>query len=667
MCARDRHVAGWCAPCSERLEARCLLFAWSSEEVYLAELVNRARSDPSAEALRTGVDLEAELTAEEIARLAPMEPLALYEALTLASREHSEDMAVRDFFDHENPDGDRAQQRAETHGYEGSVGENIAAGYSSIDESHVAWLESVGHRRNVLSLWTTFVDDFHYDEIGVGFFFPGKPASTYGTYYTQVFGFSGRPKRTYVLGVIYDDGDGNDFYSVGEGLAGVRVDVTDAGTGALVGSYTTDGAGNYQILVDGGEYDVTFVDTATGNGVRRRITVTPDENFKIDAQGSELSDPLPPDDVSAGDGAAIVGSAGEDGTITVTTRNGEGAPIAFREEGAGAWSAADILAQAGGPTPTGQLETWTDTKDGLTYAAATSAEGLLLYKRSAEGVWSVRNLNSEITPSGELTGDITVFAGTDGIWHIAGLDTSGDLHLFTQIDEDDVDEDDFTWTARNLTTADIEASGLTMPVFEGRLISYVTAWNGQNIAGLDADGNIHTVWWAPGLTSFRVDNLSAITGAPPLTGGLTAYLTPWRGINLAGADADGLVSVTWWVPSFGGAWRTSNLSELFDGPALESSTLTSYVTSWGGLNIAGLDSFGRVVVYWWAPGLEDWSVTPLSDTIESATLPVSALRGLTVRATGSINLFGAAEDGDVLRYWWAPGGSWRVENLTESV
>ncbi|VAX38831.1 hypothetical protein MNBD_PLANCTO03-1172, partial [hydrothermal vent metagenome] len=370
-------------PWFESLEQRVVLssFSWTSEEVYLVELINRARADPAAEALRTGVDLTADLTAGELANLVPTEPLALHSSLTLAARQHSRDMAERDFFDHENPDGDRAQQRADNNGYDGSAGENIAAGYGSIDEAHVAWLDSVGHRKNVLSLWENFSSTFQYDEIGVGFYFPGSGAQTYDTYYTQVFGYSGRPPRTYILGVVYNDNDNDDFYSIGEGLGDVRVDVTNADTGLFVGSYLTDGAGNYQIEVPGGNYVVTFVNTITGFGSRVTTSVTKNTNIKIDATGDQLTDPLNPSDNAAGTGAGIHGSATPNGTLTVTTLNTGGRPIAFAESTGGEWSVLDLQLFTGSPAISGQIQTFTDPTNGLTYAAATSDEGLLLFRQ----------------------------------------------------------------------------------------------------------------------------------------------------------------------------------------------------------------------------------------------------------------------------------------------
>lgn len=648
----------------ESLEGRQLLsFSWSSDEVYLVELVNRARADPAAEALRTGVDLTADLSTRELDNLVPSEPLALNGPLTLAARQHSFDMYNRDFFDHENPDGDRAQQRADANGYDGSAGENIAAGYDTVDEAHVAWLESVGHRKNVLSLWETFSQSFHYDEIGVGYYFPGSSgSSTYHTYYTQVFGFSGTPARTYLLGVVYDDNDNDDFYSIGEGRGNVRVDVTEMNSGVLVGSYTTDDAGNYQIEVDGGDYYLTFVDLTTGLGKRVSASVTANTNVKVDALGSQLIEALAPADNIAASGAAITGSAVANGEITITTLNDSGRPIAFFQDD-GTWNVADLETLAGTPTISGQIQTFTDPRDGLTYAAATSDDGLLLFRRSSEGVWTFRNLNDEIEGAGLVTGDVTVFVSKGNKVHIVGIDARNDLHLFNQTGA--TGDNGAVWESRNLSEVDLRIDGKETPIFASPLTSFVTPWNAMNVVGLDADGNIQAVWFHANLSTWTVSNLSETTGAPPLTGGLTAYLTSWSAINLVGTDADGNVSVTWWVPNFGAKWVTSNLTSAFSGPELRASSLASFVTTWGATNIAGIDADGNLSVYWWSPTSNRWQVTTLSDLVEGAVLPVGKLTGLTVSATGTINILGASDTGEVLRYWWKPGSAWELQNLSE--
>ena len=87
--------------------------------MYLLELVNRARSDPSAEAARLGIDLTVGLTPGELARLVPQEPLALNAALTMAARLHAQDMSALAYFAHENLDGLTPTDRANNAGYAG--------------------------------------------------------------------------------------------------------------------------------------------------------------------------------------------------------------------------------------------------------------------------------------------------------------------------------------------------------------------------------------------------------------------------------------------------------------------------------------------------------------------------------------------------------------------
>ncbi len=357
----------------EQLEDRIVLFSWSPEEVYLVELVNRARMDPQAEIFRTGINLTEELSQGELNNLVPQEPLALHPTLTEASRYMSLDMAQRDFFDHDNPDGQDADARNKdasivTTVYDGSVGENIAVGQDSIDEVHEAWLESVGHRKNVLSLWETFGANFHYDEIGVGFFNPGQGGGfSWDNYWTQNFGYSGSPQRTYILGVVIDDFNNNNFYDIGEGVGNIRVDVAlSSNEENILGTYTTDAAGNYQIVVDtAGTYVVSFTNQATGLTVKKVVNVTGNQNEKLDTELSEIvfAPNLPPVNDIAGQNSSVNASLRANGDGVVTTLNQDGRPIAFKKTGA-SWTVADIQAQAGGSTPTGQVETFTDVKDG---------------------------------------------------------------------------------------------------------------------------------------------------------------------------------------------------------------------------------------------------------------------------------------------------------------
>jgi uncharacterized protein YkwD len=95
-----------------------------------------------------------------------------------AAQLHSEDMACNNFFSHTGLDGSSSADRAHRQGYSsGFVGENIAAGYSSPAEVVTGWMNSPGHKANIL--------DAGYTEIGIGYAFGGN--SDYGSYWTAVF------------------------------------------------------------------------------------------------------------------------------------------------------------------------------------------------------------------------------------------------------------------------------------------------------------------------------------------------------------------------------------------------------------------------------------------------------------------------------------------------
>lgn len=69
-------------------------------------------------------------------------------------REHSLDMIARDYFSHSNPDGESPFDRMARHGvgFRGAA-ENIALGADAL-QSHLSWMDSTGHRGNILGEFT---------------------------------------------------------------------------------------------------------------------------------------------------------------------------------------------------------------------------------------------------------------------------------------------------------------------------------------------------------------------------------------------------------------------------------------------------------------------------------------------------------------------------------
>jgi uncharacterized protein YkwD len=114
---------------------------------------------------------------------AGLQPLRLNLKLTNSAQTHSEDMALRDFFNHTGLNGSSVRDRTLQQGYESSyVGENIAAGYSTPETVVQAWMDSEGHRANILNP--------KYQEIGIGYYYLANDTGNvnYKHYWTQDFG-----------------------------------------------------------------------------------------------------------------------------------------------------------------------------------------------------------------------------------------------------------------------------------------------------------------------------------------------------------------------------------------------------------------------------------------------------------------------------------------------
>ncbi|HJW91761.1 MAG TPA: CAP domain-containing protein [Anaerolineales bacterium] len=111
-------------------------------------------------------------------------PLKRSDHLDEAARFHAADLAKDNYFEHDTYDREGGQlnwvcntwDRIGSY-YSGARGENIAAGYSSPEDVVAGWMESPGHRGNMLSesSW----------EIGVGFY---AGEGDYYFYWVQDFG-----------------------------------------------------------------------------------------------------------------------------------------------------------------------------------------------------------------------------------------------------------------------------------------------------------------------------------------------------------------------------------------------------------------------------------------------------------------------------------------------
>jgi uncharacterized protein YkwD len=97
--------------------------------------------------------------------------------LTRVAQAHSADMAANNYFSHTSQDGRSPFQRMTDAGYQfRSAAENIAAGQRTPQDVVTGWMNSAGHRANILNCSLT--------EIGVGY----ATGGSYGRYWTQDFG-----------------------------------------------------------------------------------------------------------------------------------------------------------------------------------------------------------------------------------------------------------------------------------------------------------------------------------------------------------------------------------------------------------------------------------------------------------------------------------------------
>lgn len=339
-------------------------------------------------------------------------------------------------------------------------------------------------------------------------------------------------------------------------------------------------------------------------------------------------------------------------------------PAVFERMTDQSWSVVTLTSIPGAPADLTDPVAWVDSDNGRSFAAAVSAQGLFLFTRSDDGVWGQRNLTESIPGAEPIADELHFMQDGTGAFFLVGFTAEGDAVRYA------LGNDSARWTFRNITAADLVPTGQLIPELVSAIAPYSTSWNGLNAAGIAPDGQVWSIWWAPGRDHWATSNLSEITGTGvKFQGNPTVYTTAWGGINIAGVAEDGHLHVVWWVPEFGGEWRESDLTEQIGGPMLDGQSISSYTTDWGGLNVAGVDAASRrVVQYWWAPGMATWSSSELSAATESIPT-ITNLTGvpgtdqslnllMTGRTAGNKQVVGSVS--------WSPGqSSWTQTDLLE--
>ncbi|MDF3298727.1 sigma-70 family RNA polymerase sigma factor [Streptomyces tropicalis] len=137
---------------------------------------HRASSAPPAQPAPSGTVAQVIALVNKERASAGCSPVTEDRQLDAAAQGHSDDMAARGFFDHTNPDGAGPGERITAAGYRWSTyGENIAQGQQTPESVMTSWMNSPGHRANILNC--------SFKNLGVG-----VHKGSGGPWWTQDFG-----------------------------------------------------------------------------------------------------------------------------------------------------------------------------------------------------------------------------------------------------------------------------------------------------------------------------------------------------------------------------------------------------------------------------------------------------------------------------------------------
>lgn len=222
--------------------------------------------------------------------LNPVPALAWNTNLNDSALTHNDLMISFDSQSHALPGEPSLLQRVQNGGYVffggGTAGENIFAFAEESFYNHAAFVidwgftatgiqSPPGHRDNLMS--TSF------REIGISVVDESDSATSVGPTLVTEHLARANSRGPFLTGVAYRDVLANDdFYTPGEGLGCINIDVYQAGTETLIQSVQTWDSGGYSLLVGAGTYDVVAVDPRLGGEVRYSNVVVGGTNVKLD-------------------------------------------------------------------------------------------------------------------------------------------------------------------------------------------------------------------------------------------------------------------------------------------------------------------------------------------------------------------------------------------------
>jgi hypothetical protein len=296
------------APRFDNLESRQLLSTVSSQgptndEQYMLQLLNEARTNPSAAAQEIsqnitpdiqatlnyyGVNLQA--TLQKIASSPTQPPLAWNAQLAQAAQGHSQDMATNQYQSHTGSDGSSPQQRMQAAGYNNatSTGENAYAYSTSVEEAMEAFLldwgvSDDGHRMNIQQPDVSAQNA--YRDVGIGLVSTSGTSSVGPLVVTQDFAAQSN-EQAQIVGVAYNDPNNTGSYASGEGVGNVQISAVNIATGQ-VSSTQTWSSGGYELSLAPGQYQlIASVNNQVINSVRVAVGgVNIEQDFVLTSSG----------------------------------------------------------------------------------------------------------------------------------------------------------------------------------------------------------------------------------------------------------------------------------------------------------------------------------------------------------------------------------------------
>lgn len=471
--------------------------------------------------------------------------------------------------------------------------------------------------------------------------------------------------------------DFNDFrmYRADEYDAGMRNVVTEGGWRFIEELPDPAALTSFRIQLQSNTFDSVYLHAANGRSLFF-------EEFR--PVGTVLTHPL----FGVAAGSNLNTSATADYLADVTSEGRPIAYVDVRaldDRANPALLSIDLIEDVGGETVVGDLITWHVAQFGQYWAGLSASGEVQIWVFSSFG-WTYANLTREVPGARPIVGELVSTAvevpelldNNSPHQYLGGFDESGHFVMYRQFSGGFFF--DQAWQFEDTSHSGyFDGTGTTdqLPEFTSDLVGWTSPWGSQHFAGLTADGDIWAVWfsWTP--QRWYISNISASVGddAVPLTGNLAVVSTDWGTFHIQGADAEGDLHSVWWAPGFD-SWETVNLTEQFGGSALTPGTLTSNFSSGlSNINVVGEGADGRPELYWWSIG-GGWQVNAISSGVMPEQVPerpwrMTSATWLSTPPPGFEldyiqSLLGHDDEGHLVRLVWRSDqpDAWVFEDVT---